>query len=499
MSKYLIGIDIGTQGTKAALYTSEMELICTSFEQSNLISPEPGTVWQEADDLYGSCARTIRELLDKSSINRESVVGIGIDGQMAGIMGIDGKGEASTYYDSWLDMRSRDFADLMQKQSGDKMVASSGGQITCNHASKILWWKHNHPDVYDKTAKFVLPHGYVVGKMTGKTAEEAVFDYTCLHFNSFSDNKNKKWNEDLLQEYGVASSKMPRVASPFEVVGGITDEFASLSGLPSGVPVVVGAGDTAASTFGAGIFQKGMIQDCAGTASVMCCVVDEYVPDVTAKTLNMMRSPVDGLWLPLAYINGGGLCLRWFRNNLTGIPNVTYNDMNIEAEKIPAGSEGLLFCPHFSGRVLPLDANMKGSYMGLDHKHTRAHMYRAVMEGIAYEYYYYLSVLKDNYPNENFENMIVIGGGSSSSLFNQIKADVLGIRVNTFETADTALIGSAVIAGSAVGLWDDYTKVISRTMQKKDEYTPNPANKDVYQKACLDYQRMLKSISLFYN
>ena len=497
-TEYIIGIDIGTQGTKAALFNTDMELLSTTTENSILISPEPGTVWQEADDLYFSCARTIHTLVETSGIKPEKIAAIGIDGQMAGIMGIDADGEASTYYDSWLDMRSSRYVELMRQRGGDAMIATSGGQLTSNHASKILWWKNEHPELFQRTAKFVLPHGYIVGKMTGNKAENAVFDYTCLHFNSFSDNKNKSWSNEFLELFGVDRNKMPRVVSPFEVVGHTTKEFARLSGTISGIPVVAGAGDTAASTFGSGMFEQDMVMDCAGTASVMCCVVDSYVPDLRHKTLTMMRSPVDGLWLPLSYINGGGLCIRWFRDNFTGRSPCTYDELEAEASKLPAGSENLIFCPHMSGRVLPEDYSLKGSFLGLDFKHTRGHMYRAIMEGIAYEYRYYLSVIRENYPKGRFENMLTIGGGANSGLFNQIKSDVLSVGVHTFETGETALIGSAVIAAVGAKVFDDYKEPISILMKKKSDYIPNPINAQAYSSGSEAYRRMLDMVSKYY-
>ena len=497
-SEYLIGIDIGTQGTKAALFNTDMDMLCSTTENSKLISPEPGIVWQEPDDLYFSCARTINTLIESTGINPDKIAAIGIDGQMAGIMGIDENGEAATYYDSWLDVRSSSYVDMMREKAGDELVALSGGQVTCNHASKMLWWKNEYPEIYIKTAKFVLPHGYIVGKMTGNKADKAVFDYTCLHFNSFSDNKNKTWSKEMLDLFGIDFDKLPRIASPFEVFGYTTEAFAKLSGTVSGIPVVVGAGDTAASTFGSGMFDKNLVMDCAGTASVMCCVVDNYLPDLQHKTLTMMRSPVDGLWLPLSYINGGGLCLRWFRDNFAGNPQLTYDALEAEAEKVPAGSEKLLFCPHFSGRVLPEDSSLKGSFMGLDFRHTRAHLYRAVMEGIAYEYSYYLRVIREDYPNGNFDNMYTIGGGANSRLFNQIKADVLNVSVHTFESGETALIGSAVIAAVGAKVFDDYKEPIRKLMKKKGEFKPEPCNVRTYIPQSEAYGRMLDVTSRFY-
>lgn len=480
MKGYLIGVDIGTQGTKALLLDTDLNTVCSAFEPSRLISPEPGTVWQEAGDIFGSVARTIRQVLEQSGAAAGEVLAVGLDSQMAGIMGVDAAGEASTCYDSWLDTRCGPQLARMKERLGRRVTEITGGPVTYTHGPKILWWKENHPQAYEKTCKFVLPHGYVVGKMVGLSGEEAVFDYTCLQYSGFGDNLAKKWSGELLDAFEVDSSKMARICSPFEIVGGVNREFAALSGLAEGTPVAAGGGDTACSIFGSGMFQSGMLYDCAGTASVLCCVADEYSPDTRFETMTMMRSPVDGQWFPLAYINGGGLCLRWLRDELTGKPHADYDQLSAEAGEIAPGSEGLLLIPHFAGRVLPSNPYLKGTFLGLDWKHTRAHLFRAVMEGIAYEYGYYLSVLKALYPGTDFREMAAIGGGAKSPLFLQIKADVLGVDVTSFETGDTALIGSAVIAGVGAGVFADYRAPIEKLVKKRQTFQPDAAAHAAY-------------------
>jgi len=499
VSSYVIGIDIGTQGTKAALFDEEMKLVTTAFEESRLISPEPGTVWQEPDDLYMSCARTIKELLDKSGIKPSDVATIGIDGQMAGIMGVDEKGEASTYYDSWLDTRCGKYMEQMRARAGKRIIELSGGPATYVHGPKILWWKNEQPEAYRRTARFVTPQAYVVGRMTGLAGSEAYFDYTHLHFSCLADNANKRWSDELLETFDIDKSKMARIVSPFDVIGKVTKDFAALSGLVEGIPVVAGCGDTAASTFGSGMFDKGLIMDCAGTASVLCSVVDSYVPDTQNETLTMMRSPVDGLFLPLAYINGGGMCIRWFRDTLSGKPTASYGELEAEAENITPGSEGLIFIPHFSGRVLPSNTNLKGAWLGLDFKHTRGHMFRAVMEAVAYEYRYYLSVLRNLHPEDEFNNMLIIGGGAKSPLFNRIKADVLGVRVTTFETGETALLGSAVIAAYGIGMLEDYRKPIRSVMKKGAEFVADMNRHKEYDLYAKSYLMAIDQITPFYD
>lgn len=494
MEKYLIGVDIGTQGTKAALFTLGMEMKGTAFEPSQLISPEPGVVWQDPEELVASCCLAIRSLLKESGVDGSQIAAIGLDGQMAGIMGVKEDGSAATYYDSWLDMRCGKYAEEMNKVAGRRVVELSGGQVTYVHGPKILWWKNEHPEIYEQIDKFVTPHAYVVGRMCGLTGEEMYFDYTHLHYSCLADNANLRWSRELLDLFGIAPSKMPRIVSPFEIVGTCRGALARQAGLPEGIPMAAGCGDTASSTFGSGMFERGMLLDIAGTASVMASVVDHFVPDGDFRTLTMMRSPVEGLFVPMAYINGGGMCVRWIRDRLGS----SYDQLQLEAQKVPAGSEGLIFVPHFSGRVLPNDPDLKGAFVGLDFKHGGGHLYRAVLEGIAYEYAYYYRVLRTLYPEEPFAQMLCVGGGAKSDLFNQIKADVLGVKVSTYEMGETALIGAAVIAGMGAGVLTQYAQPICGAIRKGREYLPDPAQHAAYEKPAQNYLQAIRSVGEYF-
>ena len=498
MAVYLIGIDIGTQGTKGQLFDTDLNALATAFEESKLIQPEPGTTWQEADDIYGSVIRVIKSLAEQSKCVGTEVAAIGIDSQMAGIMGIDKDGEASTYYDSWLDTRCKEYVKLVKDRAEERFIDLTGSPVSFTHGPKMLWWKHEHPDAYRKTAAFVLPHAYVVGKICGLHGAESYFDWTHLQYSGFADNRNKAWSDELIETFGMAKEKLARIVSPFEIVGKTTAEFAAQTGLAAGIPVAAGAGDTAASVLGAGLFRNDEILDCAGTASVLCCAVDSYSPDVKHKTMMMMRSPEDGRYFPLTYINGGGLTIRWFRDNFTGKPPLSYKKIEAECAALPPGCEGVIFIPHFAGRVFPSNPDLKGSFSGLDLKHGPAHLFRAILEGISCEYAYYLSVLRDLYPRSNFKSMTAIGGGASSELFVRIKADVLGVEAIRTEVGDTALVGSAAIAGYGAGVLDDYRAAISRTIRNKPPVKYDPERHEKYKPVVKRYLQAIEALSTLY-
>ncbi|MGE5581409.1 MAG: xylulokinase, partial [Bacillota bacterium] len=308
---YLIGVDIGTQGTKTTLINTAGEIIAEAFENSRLISPASGVVQQEADDLYYSVTRTIAETVSKSGIKPADVLAIGIDGQMAGIMGIDRDWNAVTYYDSWLDTRCEKYIAKIKAEAEEGVIRITGCPVTYAHGPKILWWKYERPDVYKNIAKFVLPGAYVAGRLTGLKAENAYIDYTYLHFSGFGDVERLRWSEDLLNLFRVERDKMPEIVEPWKIIGKLTTEPAQACRLIPGIPLVAGCGDSAATSLGAGITKKGLLFDIAGTASIFSCCVDQYKPDINNKTLLFARSVVPGLWIPMAYINGGGMCLKW--------------------------------------------------------------------------------------------------------------------------------------------------------------------------------------------
>jgi xylulokinase len=319
-----------------------------------------------------------------------------------------------------------------------------------------------------------------------------------LQYSGFADNLNKTWNDELIETFDMAREKLARIVSPFEIVGKTSAEFAGQTGLAAGIPIAAGAGDTAASVLGAGLFQDDQILDCAGTASVLCCAVDSYSPDIKRKTMMMMRSPEDGRFFPLTYINGGGLTIRWFRDNFTGKPPCSYKDIEAECAVIQPGSEGITFIPHFAGRVFPSNPDLKGSFTGLDLKHGPAHLFRSIMEGISCEYAYYLSVLHDLYPKSNFKSMTAIGGGASSELFVQIKADVLGVEVVRTEVGDTALVGSAVIAGYGAGVLDDYRAAIRKTIRNKPPIKCDPERHAQYKDVVKKYLKTIDAMNNLY-
>jgi xylulokinase len=361
---------------------------------------------------------------------------------------------------------------------------------------------HEHPDVYRKIAKFVVPGGYVAGRMAGLQGEQAFIDRTYIHFSCFSDTKASEWSDELIDMYNMDKAKLPRIVNPWDVIGGLTNLAADQTGLKSGTPIVAGCGDQAANMLGAAMVNPGLVFDVAGTASVFAVCLDSFVADTKYKTLFTAQLPIPGLYYALAYINGGGLNLRWFRDELASYEKAdaeatgedVYQKLDQTASRVPPGSDKLIFHPHLGGRVCPSDKNFRGLYLGLNWSHTKAHLYRAMMEGVAYEYAYYLGIVGGLLPELDIHETRVIGGGARSHLWNQLKADVLGIPYVTLNREEFGVLGCAILAGYATGVFDDLSETAKNFVKVGKRFEPDMKNHLIYQPLIQQYANLFEVV-----
>ncbi|MFP3853603.1 MAG: FGGY-family carbohydrate kinase [Anaerolineales bacterium] len=486
--RFLIGVDLGTTGTKTAIFDTEGQLVAEAYEESKLYYPKPGWVEQDPDEIYRSAVRTIRSCLKEGEVDPAKVAGIAFDGQMAGIGTVNEAWETPTVYDSWLDTRCRDYIDVLRKH-GAKITSLTGGPPTISHGAKILWWKHEQPEVWEQIAKFVVPGAYVAGRMAGLRGEDAFIDKTYLHFTCFSDTAAKSWSDELVDLFEVDKEKLPRIVNPWDVIGEVTTGAAEATGLAPGTPIAAGCGDQAAGMLGAAMVRPGLVFDVAGTASVFAVCVDDFVGDVENSTLFTAHLAIPDLYYTLGYINGGGLNLRWFRDEIADLERSeaeaegvdVYQWLDRMATEVPPGSEKLIFHPHLGGRVCPSDPNTRGLYVGLNWSHEKAHMYRAMLEAVGYEYAYYLDIVRSMLPDLDVRETRVIGGGAKSELWNQIKADILGVPYVRLDRSEFGVLGSAILAGYAVGEFDDLASTAERFTKTTDRTLPDMQRHDFYQ------------------
>ena len=462
-----VGCDLGTLGTKVAVVDEGGNIVGSAFEEVQLRYPRPGWVEQDFSEIEESAHRTIRKALQGSKRAGE-VVGVAFSGQMAGIGAVDDRYAPATHYDSWLDTRCEPYIQIMGEM-GDRITELSGCPPTYSHGPKILWWQRERPDARARIHRFVVPGAFVAGRLCGLKGDGAFIDRTYLHFSNLSDTRASRWSEELVDAFDIDASMLPRIADPLEVVGEVTKGSAEATGLPVGTPVAAGAGDQTAASLGAAVAVPGQAFDSAGTASVFAMCVDSFSPDVKHKTLMATHSVIDGVYIALAFINGGGLAIRWFRDSVAEMDDEdAYGALDALAAGVERGSGGLLWYPHIQGRVLPPQPRARGGWVGLTSGHERGHMFRAILEGIAYEYAEWARLVQEAVAGADMTQARALGGGSASSLWNQIKADVLGIEWVPVLRGECGVLGDALIAAAATG----YVKDLAATAESWQELAP---------------------------
>ncbi len=501
--KMLIGVDIGTQGSKAVLFSESGRCLAAAVRRSKLHQPGGGIVEEDPEYQVRTVCEAIRACVRQAGIGRQSVVALGLDGQMAGVIGIGRGGRNVTPYDSWLDTRCAPYIERMQAQAGRRVLAQAGCAPSFNHGPKILWWKHERPRIYRSIASFVQPGGYAAMRLCGLDAGAAFIDTTYLHFSGFADNRRSRWDADLCDAFGVDPSKLPQIVAPTRIIGELTSGMARLCGLRAGTPVVAGCGDTAASFLACGATKEGICVDVAGTASVFAATTGRFRADRRHQTLACGQAATPGLWHPYAYINGGGMNLEWFRRELANhgreAGDVTLAQLNRMAEESLGHGNAPLFVPHLSGRVCPSAPRLRGAWVGLDRSHTLGHLYLAVLEGGAFEYGIYRHVLKELYPDLALREVRVTGGGQDSSLWNRIKSAVLEMPVLQLAHTEGAPMGAAMVAGVGAGLFQSFPAVAAKWLHKGTCHKGTARMVRTYRARLPQYERLLGLLSQYFH
>ena len=494
----LIGIDIGTQGTKGLLVDQHGEQLGSSFRPSALLRPAPGAVEEDPERQFATVCEVIRECLGTSGVKPPTVAGIAIAGQMAGVIGIGEDGRGITPYDSWLDTRCGPYIAEMYSAAGEAITSSAGCPPSFNHGPKILWWKRERPEVFRTIRSFVQPGGYAAMRLCGLAAADAFIDHTYLHFSGFADNARGHWNEALCQQFELDPALLPRIVEPHRIVGEVTSEGAAASGLNAGTPVVAGCGDTAASFLACGATAEGICVDVAGTASVFAATTSSYRPDVQQMTLACGKSATPGLWHSYAYVNGGGMNLEWFRQEIANggaaeaDSGLAFEELERLAEQAPF-DDAPVFVPHLEGRVCPSEPELRGAWLGLTRGASLGALYRAVLESVVLEYGLYKRAMLALFPELVLRELRITGGGERSPLWNQMKADLLGLPVAQVEGGGGAPLGAAMLAGFGVGACPDLPAAAKEWISLGRQVAPNPKMAAHYGRRLERYEVALKA------
>lgn len=450
----VLAVDLGTSAVKVGIYHLDGRRDVERSCPIGLRRLGDGRVEQDMDEFHSAFVTAAREVMTASSCAPDRIGAIAVAGQMAGVGIVDASHRPLAPFDSWLDSRCGDIVEELTASYGERIAATSGCAPTLSIGPKMLWWTRHHRAVCDEAASFVTAAGYVAGRITGLAGERAFIDPSHLHFASFADVGTTSWDTALVDELGMPSRLLPSIVESTSIVGELTPASADELGLHPGTPVAAGCGDTAASALGAGVFEPGQAFDVAGTAAVFGACTPAFAPDTGAGVLMTMRAALPGRWYSLAYVGDAGQVLEWTCGEMLGhrtLDESAFDELGKAATQVPPGSDGVLVFPHFSGRIAPVAPDTRGAVIGLSPSHGRAHLARGTLEAIAFEYQGYAEILRELTPDQVFASVTGTGGGSKSQVWNQIKADVLGVPYRPVEGVEAGLRGAALVAIAALG------------------------------------------------
>ena len=475
----LLGIDIGTSACKVAVFDTEGHVLASANKSYKVYYPAPGFVEQDANEWWNAICDAIRDVLSFDNVDAASIAGIGVDGQSWSAIPVDSKGNVLSKTPIWMDTRSADICNEIKSSVGeDRIFDIAGNDFLPSYTTpKMLWFKKNYPEIFNNTRYFLQSNSYIVYKLTGIFSQDLSQGYGIHFFNM----NTLKLDNDLACELGLSTDLIPELYNCDAVVGSVTSEASSLTGLLAGTPVVAGGLDAACGTLGAGVYSVGQTQEQGGQAGGMSICTDTAL---SHKKLILSPHVVPGKWLLQGGSVGGGGALRWFREQM--MSNMSFDEITAEAENVAPGSDGVIFLPYMAGERSPIwNPDAKGVFYGLSYDKSRAHMIRALLEGVGFALNHNLLVAKE--AGANVDILSAMGGAANSVLWTQIKADITGhtIEVPTSDTATT--LGAAILAGIGTGVYSGYEEAIKKTIVITRVQTPNPENHEIYKEAMKKY------------
>ena len=495
---YLLGIDVGTGGTRALVIDAEGRVVASATEEHEAFaSPQIGWAEQDPGDWWRACGIAVRKALALSRLRADQIACVGLSGQMHSAVLLDEQERVVRPALIWCDVRTeKQSRDLTAQIGADRLI-----QLTCNPAlanftiTKCMWVRENEPENWRRVRSLLLPKDYVRLQLTGERATDVADASGTL----LLDVAHRRWSTEILGLAQIDESLLPSLYESPEVCGQVSAAGAAATGLRSGTPVVAGAGDQAAGAIGMGVVSPGAVSATIGTSGVVLAATDGPALDPKGR-LHTFCHAVPGRWIVMGVTQAAGLSLSWFRDQLTCRSNgcgESYAELTAEAANAPPGCGGLLWAPYLMGERTPhVDPTARAMLVGLTASHTRAHVIRAILEGVAFS-------LRDTFTIFQEISVPVAairlgGGGARSALWRQIQADVYGQRVQTVEAEEGAAYGAAILAGVGAKAWPSVDAACNSVVRVASTINANPKDSLVMEKAYAEYGRIypaMKSIT----
>lgn len=472
---YLMGIDLGTSGVKSMIIDYEGNVKALSRKEYGIDIPSEGYAEQQPEMWWKSTVLTIRRSLEESGINPRDIKGVGLSGQMHGMVLIDRSLGVVRPAIIWCDQRSRE----QVREIYDKIGKERLGRLTLSpvatgfQTASLLWIKENEPLSYKNTYKVILPKDYIRLKLAGKLETDFTDASSTLAF----DTASFKWSEDIIGALGLDNEKYPVCKNPHDISGEVTGNVAEETGLLKGTPVVCGGGDQPMQAIGNGIVIPGVVSSTIGTGGQIFTPIGKPLYDKELRTHTFCNA-IPGTWNIMGASLSAGLSLQWLRDNI--LSGMDYKTMDNEAGKLPPGSGGLIFLPYLIGERTPhMDPYASGVFFGLTLKTNRFNMARAVMEGVTFALRESIDIF--NSLGIQMKTIIASGGGAKSSLWLGMQADIFGMEVRTSKITEHACMGAAITAGVGLSVYPGFESACRDIIRHDNKiFYPDARNSVIY-------------------
>ena len=496
--QYLLGVDLGTSGTKTVLFDLVGNAICSKTIEYPLFQPANGWAEQDPSDWWNATCDGIKYVINKSGIDAAEISGIGLSGQMHGLVMLDKNGGVLRKSIIWCDQRTANECQQMNNLIGEKRLIeiTANPALTGFTASKVLWVQNHEPELYEKCAHILLPKDYIRYMLTGEYATE-MSDASGMQL---MDIPKRCWSDELLTKFKIDKSMLGKLYESPDVTGMVHRRAAELTGLREGTIVVGGAADNSAAAVGTGVVRAGNAFTTLGTSGVIYAISDDVSIDLQGR-VHTLCSAVPGKWTVMSCTLAAGLSLKWLRDNCCSEEMIEAMKLGVDpyvvmdslAEKVMPGAGGLLYLPYLMGERSPHpDPYCRGVFFGLSASHNRANMIRAVMEGVAYSQRECVDVFKEM--RVNVEDMIACGGGGRSSVWRQMLSDMYGCPVSTIQADEGPALGVAILAGVGAGIYDSIENACDNLVIKKSIQKPNLATRKVYEEYYQLYKKLYSDL-----
>ena len=483
----ILAFDLGTTALKCALHDLHGNVIAKASVEYELITPDADSVEVEVETYWQAFKSALEKVLKDSGVNPLHIEALGLSAQGETLILVDKQGMPLRRAIVWLDNRAQQEANVLGEKFGHRHAYEVTGQVKLVPtwpAPKVLWIKKHEPKIFENAAKFLLIEDYFLHRLTGEyVCEGSLVTSTC-----YWNFRTRSWWPEMLSEIGITTGQLPEYRESGEVVGMLRQEVADELGLSSQTKICTGALDQACGAIGVGNIQPGIFSENTGAALAICATVEQPTLD-PADQMPCHYHGLPGLYM-LHTFTGGGIVMRWFRDEFSQLEMSVgknsgmdaYDLMGMEADKVPAGCEGLVMLPHLQGAMAPeANPDAKGVFYGFTLHHRRNHFIRAIMEAVGFIVRRNIEVIEGL--GVPVTEIRALGGGARSRIWKQIEADITDRPVLTTQNEEAATLGAAILAGKAVGLYSSIQEAAREMVQIKERFEPSRENKPIYDDA----------------